>query len=151
MSAYGEIKRASNAAPLPSTVWAPPSKDGVVVGDRTISIHHLTLATARGLSGLLEYLGGVFAKEIEDGMTYPQEGEMAQTTFETYFFAADVFVGIVGQPSPGDARSSSENEGPLDIHKETDRRPWEECVAGYYYVRSDYATILCEDSMIFLD
>ena len=137
MSAYGEIKRTSGTAPLPSTVWAPPAKDGVVEGDRTISIHHLTLAAARGLPGLLEYLGKVFAKEVEDGLTYPQEGEMAQTTFEAYFFAADVFVGIVGQTSPSDVRPTSGNEGPLDIHEAVAQRSWEECVAGYYYVRCD--------------
>ncbi|KAF8911482.1 hypothetical protein CPB84DRAFT_1957895 [Gymnopilus junonius] len=137
MSAYGEIKRASTAAPLPSTVWAPPSKDGVVDGGRPVSIHHLTLATARGVPGLLEYLGGVFAKEIEDGLTYPQEGEVMQTTFEAYFFAADVFVGIVGQLS-GNAMSPSETEGSLDILKEANQRSWEECVAGYYYIKPNY-------------
>ncbi|KDR75699.1 hypothetical protein GALMADRAFT_248332 [Galerina marginata CBS 339.88] len=139
MSAYGEIKRAIAAAPLPSTVWTP-SKDEDLETNQHISIHHLTLASARALSGFLEYLGVIFSKEVEDGLTYPQEGEMSQTTFEAYFFAADVFVGIVGLSSPRTATTLAVvgDPAPLDIQTARGKRSWEECIAGYYYIKPNY-------------
>ncbi|KAF8967973.1 hypothetical protein BDZ97DRAFT_1655809 [Flammula alnicola] len=134
MSAYGDIKRVHNAAPLPATIWELSHRDG----DRSgyISVHHLTLATARALPGLLEYLGSVFAKEVEDGLTYPQEGEMAQGTFEAYFFAADVFVGVVGT-APRTATTDAEHQK-LDIETERGGRTWEESIAGFYYIKPNY-------------
>lgn len=133
MSAYGEIKRTHSAAPLLSTTWAHPAAEKHR-GDY-ITVHHLTLLTARALPGLLKYLAAVFAKEVEDGLTYPQEGEMLQGTFEAYFFAADVFVGVVG-PSPRTATTAAGSDRQtLDIEKERGGRMWEECIAGFYYVR----------------
>jgi hypothetical protein len=95
--------------------------------------HHLTRSDARRLIGLLEHLTAVFALEVERGLTYPQEGEIDQPDFESYFFAADVFVGIVGYHPRGD-RGEAEIE--LDIDAARAGRPWDECVAGFYYVRS---------------
>ncbi|PPQ87442.1 hypothetical protein CVT25_008178 [Psilocybe cyanescens] len=142
MSAYGEIKRVLDISALPTTVWARFSPiDENTEPDRYISVHHLTLATASALPGLLEYLGAVFAKEIEDGLTYPQEGEMMQKTFEEYFFAADVFVGIVGQSFPRTAtreRIRTGDQVRLDIDTERGQRTWEDCVAGYYYIKPNY-------------
>ena len=160
MSAYGDIKRAHNAAPLQPTSWfVSPNKDSPVKDahqqqqkqeQRSISIYHLNLETARALPGLLDYLGTIFAQIIEDGKTYPQEGEMPQTTFEAYFFSADVFIGIVGQSiaeaqSPSIATGEGNNGAALgqclvadkDIQSQRDERSWEECIAGYYYVRLD--------------
>jgi hypothetical protein len=135
MSAYGEIKRTHSAAPLPSTTWAHPAADDGRHGGVYITVHHLTLPTARALPGLLNYLAAVFAKEVEGGLTYPQEDKMHQETFEAYFFAADVFVGVVGQ-SPGTATTAAgADRQTLDIEKERDGRMWEECIAGFYYVR----------------
>ncbi|KAF8161278.1 hypothetical protein B0H34DRAFT_652788 [Crassisporium funariophilum] len=133
MSAYGDIKRNRSVAQLKSTVWgsqsAPDSGDNIV-------IHHLTLTTARALPGLLEYLGAVFAKEIEDGLTYPQEGEMGQETFEAYFFAADVFVGVT-ELSPGTA-IVSEAQQDIELERQRSGRSWDECIAGYYYIKPNY-------------
>jgi len=65
-------------------------------------------------------------------MTYPQEGDMRQETFEAYFFSADVFVGILGSLLRT-AISGSEQQG-LEIEEERAGRTWDDCVAGYYYV-----------------
>lgn len=146
MSAYGDIKRIQISGPLPSTVWTL-SKPTLSTADASndvayITVHHLNLKTAREHPGLLEYLGTVFAKEVEDGMTYPQEGDMPQDTFEAYFFAADVFLGIVGTPaasqdSLGTATNDladGGNDGAPGLTEGRASRPWEDCVAGYFYV-----------------
>jgi len=144
MSAYGDIKHTHTAAPLSSTAWVLPRRDADSESDtRYITIHHLTLAIARGLPGLLEYLGGVFAKEIEDGLTYPQEGEMFQGIFESYFFAADVFVAVAGG---GSLRTSATEDAQelLNVSVETERggRTWEDCIVGYYYVRTTSGSVI---------
>ena len=133
MSAYGEIRRGSTSSIsiLPSTIWG--SKSHGSDSDGRITVHHLTLTTARQLPGLLEYLNRIFANEIKNGQTYPQEGEMAQVTFEAYFFAADVFVGIFGGLSKECMTEGGNAEVDIDDARAT--RSWEECVAGYYYVR----------------
>lgn len=144
MSAYGDIKRAQNAALLSPTVWVfPPRDPGSESGNDAgyITVHHLTLATARAFPGLLEYLGGIFAKEVEDGLTYPQEGEMSQETFEAYFFAADVFIAIVGGESPGTATAGAQELLNASISMERGGRTWKDCIAGYYYVRTDVSGI----------
>ena len=133
MSAYGEIRRGSTSSIsiLPSTIWG--SKSHGSDSDGRITVHHLTLSTARQLPGLLGYLNRIFANEIKNGQTYPQEGEMAQVTFEAYFFAADVFVGIFGGLSKECMTEGGNAEVDIDDARAT--RSWEECVAGYYYVR----------------
>lgn len=133
MSAYGDIKHTKSSVRLPSTVWKSESRvsDGPELG-YYISVHHFTLTTARALPGFLEYLGAVFAEEIENGMTYPQEGDMRQETFEAYFFSADVFVGVVGS-LPKTVSSGSE-QASSEVEDERAGRTWDECVAGYYYV-----------------
>lgn len=133
MSAYGEIRRGSpsNISILPSTIWG--SKSHGSDSDGRITVHHLTLSTARELPGLLDYLNKIFANEIKNGQTYPQEGEMGQATFEAYFFAADVFVGILDGLSKECMIEGGNAE--VDIDDARAARSWEECVAGYYYVR----------------
>ncbi|KAF8891779.1 hypothetical protein BD779DRAFT_1610503 [Infundibulicybe gibba] len=102
MSAYGDILPPSRSTILSPTVWPVAQASA---GGKYLTVHHLTLSVARKWDGLVEYLAG--------------EGEMGQQTFEAYFFAADVFVGIVGADS--------------DSWKE-----WEECIVGYYYVKPNY-------------
>ncbi|KAF9485998.1 hypothetical protein BDN70DRAFT_870489 [Pholiota conissans] len=141
MSAYGDIKRAQSAEPLPSTIWEHSSNaadDGKPHDGGSITVHHLTLPTARALPGLVEYLGAVFAKEVEAGLTYPQEGEMSQGTFEAYFFAADVFVGVVGGYLGTATVGASAGGQTLDIETERGGRTWEECIAGFYYIKPNY-------------
>ncbi|GLB37740.1 putative acetyltransferase (GNAT) family protein [Lyophyllum shimeji] len=133
MSAYGSIKRSTqDSAPLPASIWPvqAASDHGAYV-----SVHHLTLSTAQHLEGLLDYLNAVFAQEVEDGLTYPQEGEMGRSTFEAYFFSADVFVGMVGSPGQMNNR---EGEVDLDIEVARGGRPWDQCVAGFYYIKPNY-------------
>ena len=131
MSAYGDIKRANSSICLTPTIWISQcSRKSATSG--YISVHHFTLTTARALPGLLEYLGAIFAKEIADGMTYPQEENMGQDNFETYFFSADVFVGIVSS-LPRTIISGSEQPS-LEIEAERAGKTWDDCIAGYYYV-----------------
>ncbi|KAK2463133.1 hypothetical protein APHAL10511_004788 [Amanita phalloides] len=118
MSAYGDVK-----APISDRVLAPmnwPTKNAGVY----VTTYHMQLSTARQLSGLVEYLNAVFAKVVEEGRTYPQEGEMGSEAFEKYFFAGDVFIGIINPSESGGSR--------IDVAR--GKRSWEECVAGFYYV-----------------
>ena len=133
MSAYGAISRASkNQGPLQSTLWK--SSKGYVTA------HHLTLATASTLPGLVPYLHTCFAEELERGTTYPQEilpnETYSQAMFESYYFVVDVIVAICGQD---DASLSGKDDGEvipdLDIASVMAGRSWQECIAGCYYVR----------------
>ncbi|PPQ98402.1 hypothetical protein CVT24_004081 [Panaeolus cyanescens] len=145
MSAYGHIQRKNSAAPLPPTTWEHEADSKV----GSITVYHLTLESARKLPGLLEHLGTIFAKEVEDGMTYPQEGEMSQTTFETYFFSADVFLGLIGpsrsSPTIAEDGTAAGAIGDRDdrtneslIEKQKGGKSWEECIAGFYYIKPNY-------------
>jgi hypothetical protein len=131
MSAYGSIKRPELPNALPSKLWQLTSTPSDSPAQGYVTTHHLTRSGAQQLTGLLEHLTAVFAEEVEGGLTYPQEGEMDQPSFENYFFTADVFVGIVGG-SPRADRAEAEIE--LDIDAARAGRPWDQCVAGFYYV-----------------
>jgi len=137
MSAYGDIKRTNSSTRLPPTIWNSHSSRVSDGHDGYISVHHLTLTTARALPGFLEYLGAIFVKEIADGMTYPQEKDMGQENFEAYFFSADVFVGIIGSTLPRTVTSDSEQSN-LEIEEEKAGRTWNDCIAGYYYIKPNY-------------
>lgn len=68
-------------------------------------------------------------------MTYPQEGPIDQVAFESYFFAADVFVAILGaQSEESQTEARGPVESPLEIQDAAAGRSWEECVMGMYYV-----------------
>ena len=138
MSAYGDIKRTNSSTRLTTTIWNSQSPRGSDDGSATsghISVHHFTLTTARALPGFLEYLGAIFAKEIADGMTYPQENDMGQEKFEDYFFSADVFVGITSPLAPGTTTISGLEQPSLEVEEARAGRTWDDCIAGYYYVR----------------
>ncbi|KAJ3504458.1 hypothetical protein NLJ89_g7920 [Agrocybe chaxingu] len=130
----------ASPTPLPSTIWlaSRPSTTGADLSSNSayISIHHLTLTTARALPGLIEYLGDVFAQVVEDGMTYPQEEPLTQEAFEAHFFAADAFVGITGKSLKADVVDGGYQAA--DIDAERNGRTWEEAVAGCYYVKPNY-------------
>lgn len=135
MSAYGDIQRLrpSGALPLTSTVWRTSSRDPAEIKDSgsCVIVHHLTLDRARLLTGLNEYLSSVFAKEVDNGMTYPQEGPVDQQAFENYFFSGDVFVATIsGLAHPGVDDGSS-----TSVNIEVIRGEWDNLVAGFYYVR----------------
>jgi hypothetical protein len=69
----------------------------------------ITLETALKSPGLVEYLHSVFARIVEEGRTYPMEvaeGEAySRQAFESYFFAADVIVGVLAGEGSGDGFS----------------------------------------------
>lgn len=140
MSAYGAITTRRGEGALPSTKWYSKFKDS------SITIHHLTIETAKPVPGLVEYLSSVFSAEVEAGFTYPQEGPYDQAAFEAYFFAADAFVAILDvkaneEPAPKDDSDDAivdseiiELSSSTSIIDAANGRPWNECVMGYYYV-----------------
>ncbi|KAK0550121.1 hypothetical protein OC845_002812 [Tilletia horrida] len=115
MSAYGAILRsnAASAGSLPATLW--PTRDPSL----KLSVHHLTLSSALALpldasnSSLLDHLRSTFADLIEQGRTYPQEDiatfQKDGKGFESYFFAADVFIGVLERED--DASVGAEMQG----------------------------------------
>jgi hypothetical protein len=141
MSAYGALSsKTSSIPPLASTVWPVTSRAGG--GASHVTIHHLTLARAAALPGLLDTLHAAFAAIIEEGMTYPQEilqGEAyTRDAFDAYFMAADVIVAVAGHgnapASVSDSAAVVEVQSGIDEAR--DGRSWDECVAGFYYVRA---------------
>ncbi|KAL0570948.1 hypothetical protein V5O48_010013 [Marasmius crinis-equi] len=129
MSAYGAIERSGRqGVTLPSTIWSGKSRNDL---SARVTIHHLTLETAQVLPGLLEHLALVFAKEVDDGRTYPQEGSIDSASFRSYFFAADVLVAV-----KLDDEGSEQDGAEIGIGIEEARRQrlWEDCVAGFYYI-----------------
>ncbi|KAH9919427.1 uncharacterized protein B0H18DRAFT_1028119 [Fomitopsis serialis] len=143
MSAYGAILTPNRTAgPLPTTRWRlQPTSKYTPAPDAHLTIHHLTLATARAMPGLVEYLHKVFADELERGLTYPQEiragEEYALETFEAYYFAADVLVAVIGEGSSGEEIVDG-REVELGIEDAVKGRSMEECIAGCYYVKPNY-------------
>jgi hypothetical protein len=126
MSAYGDLKAPSSGEILATIRW--PTKRP----DTCVTTIHLKLSTARQSPGLVEYLNRVFAKVVEDGRTYPQEEDMNGEAFEKYFFAADVFLGIISSSHSEETKS----RGEATLKDICAGRPWEECVAGFYYVNA---------------
>ncbi|KAG6857197.1 hypothetical protein H0H87_008263 [Tephrocybe sp. NHM501043] len=121
MSAYGPIKRAEiERDPLPTKKWTAGT---AAAPSNYVTTHHLTISSARSLDGLLDYLSAVFAKEVDDGFTYPQEGEIDRPAFDSYFFAADVLVAIVGETGPIER---TEGDVEIDINTARGVRPWNE-------------------------
>lgn len=143
MSAYGAIPSPARSTDLlPSTIWRLPSKQISQDGRRAeiITIHHINLATALALPGLVQYLHTVFADELERGLTYPQEirtGETyTQDMFEAYYFAGDVLLAMIGC---GSAKMTEFVDGSellprSSIERVRQEREWGDCVAGCYYV-----------------
>lgn len=125
MSAYGDLKAPSSGV-LATIRW--PTKRP----DICVTTVHLKLSTARQSPGLVEYLNRVFAKVVEDGRTYPQEEDMNGEAFEKYFFAADVFLGIISSSHSEETKS----RGEATLKDICAGRTWEECVAGFYYVNA---------------
>jgi len=151
MSAYGVItvkNRAEN--PLSSTLWHLESRsknndtpDVSSSSSRHITVHHLTLKAAHSLEGLIPYLHQTFAEELERGLTYPQEilqGETyTQASFEAYFFAADVLIGIISTDTQKlDGSPVDGSEVSYGIEEARGGRSWVEAVAGLYYVKPNY-------------
>lgn len=142
MSAYGPIGSASRTAtPLPTTRWRlNPTSKFTPAPNSYLTIHHVTLATASAIPGLVEYLHKTFADELERGLTYPQEILPGETytleAFQAYYFAADVLVAVVGGSADREVVDGEEVE--LSLSKAIDGKTLEESVAGCYYVKPNY-------------
>ncbi len=69
-------------------------------------------------------------------MTYPQEGEISQVAFEGYFFACDVFIGVIPAPNSkaGEITVVDQDQQVRSIESEKGERDWEDCIGGFYYV-----------------
>lgn len=137
-SAYGPARPRLVRPTLPSTVW----KCSTDSEKNHISVHHLTIDTARTLPGLIPFLADAFALEINTGRTYPQEEDIFIGTgsgtstevvpaFEAYFFAGDVFIGVF------DKVPASTVEGDMiagGLNELCPDHNWEDCIAGFFYV-----------------
>ncbi|KAJ1306185.1 hypothetical protein OPQ81_010894 [Rhizoctonia solani] len=127
MSAYGTISTPSNHSKEPlKTLNYIVQKEP----EKSILVIHLTKENAP--DGLVELLHKEFEEELECGRTYPQEGPMDRAAFEAYFFAADVFVGLIIQSQE---TLALQNE---NIERVRAGRSWEECIVGSYYVKPNY-------------
>nr|GAT57840.1 alternative cyclin Pcl12 [Mycena chlorophos] len=131
MSAYGAIgKPATLTETLPSTIWRMRA-----TSDAFVTVHHLTLETAKSFPGLVEYLGSVMASVVEEGQTYPQE-TLVLDAFEAYFFSGDVFIAII--PASAALTAEDGTETSETVQSACRERSWEECIAGAYYVKPNY-------------
>ncbi|KAL1411433.1 hypothetical protein Q8F55_002389 [Vanrija albida] len=123
MSAYGAIKApAGSTGPLPVLSYTLP-------GDLVLTTHAVQGADAD--PELIDYLFGIFNKEIEEGKSYPQEDQMTRDQFVAYFFNSTTIVAIV---SP-----ASVDVGSLKMLEDARAgRSWEECTGGVYYIKPNY-------------
>jgi len=145
MSAYGSISKPhTHKSLLPTTRWT--TQDKTTKSPIPIDLYHLTLETASESKspGLIEYLHSVFARVVEDGMTYPMEvsegEEYSREDFERYFFVADVVVGVLAGERSGDGRLEDGVEidpgtgSPFGPSKDGQPVVWEDVIVGFYYV-----------------
>ena len=140
MSAYGAIASRS-ASLLPTTRWRlNPTSKFTPPPNSYLTVHHITLATANAISGLVEYLHKTFADELERGLTYPQEirpGEpYTLEAFQAYYFAADVLVAVIVGSANGEVTDGEEVK--LSIEEAIHGKTLEESIAGCYYVKPNY-------------
>lgn len=142
MSAYGVINRPQRTSYLPTTLWDSPRVEPDLGTPSFVTIHHIDRAAVeRVQTGLFNYLHSTFENEVDKGLTYPQEDISDPAAFGAYFFGGDVLIGIAGKGDPPAIKSELEVRGVREIEQSLDvarnGRPWEECVAGFYYVSRD--------------
>ncbi|KAI0302382.1 hypothetical protein B0F90DRAFT_1627345 [Multifurca ochricompacta] len=161
MSAYGTITTSRSVNLLPSTTWEipEPAPGKPTPPFRHLVLHHLRLNSARSLPSLLEYTHQVFATEVEEGRTYPQEvaagGDASSSSssytreaFEAYFWGADVIIAI-GTTNTNDDRPhhpdrptaatrDSVDGGKSDLETARAGRSWKDTLVGFYYVKPNY-------------
>ncbi|KIY63037.1 hypothetical protein CYLTODRAFT_403785 [Cylindrobasidium torrendii FP15055 ss-10] len=134
MPAYGDILTLPHTGgPLPSTQWVLSPE-----GAESVSTHHLTLQTALALPGLIEYFFQCFEEIVEEGTSWPHEGSYDQTSFQRYFFTADVLVGILHTSGDTPAGLEEPKEFALGVMEAKAGRSWAECIAGMYYIMPNY-------------
>ncbi|KAG8739059.1 hypothetical protein FRC10_006216 [Ceratobasidium sp. 414] len=143
MSAYGAISLPSNRSTqaLETRSYSFAKKPGC-----TVLVVHVTRQSAP--TELIGLLNDEFARELEAGQTYPQES-MDRATFESYFFAADVFVGMV----------VADEEAATLAHKSIEGvragRSWDESVVGHAFNHpsvpshdADYTMQICNAGFV---
>ncbi|ORX35795.1 hypothetical protein BD324DRAFT_661160 [Kockovaella imperatae] len=122
MSAYGAISAPTPIAELTSRLWPIPSG--------SVSTHPISFADAP--EEMMQYMYEVFAKELEDGLTYPQEGPFDFEAFKTYFFktASTTVIAVL--------QEASMKEPPSSLMEAQAERSWRECLGGFYYIKPNY-------------
>ncbi|KAI9508536.1 hypothetical protein F5148DRAFT_1148949 [Russula earlei] len=169
MSAYGTFTATSTSVDLlPSTIWdlPQPVRDKPASPFRRLAMHHLRLDRARTLPDLLEYTHRVFAAEIEEGRTYPQETdglgrgsgsdsrggdgmlssgvEDASTADREVYtraaYEAYFWAGdvIVAIGTEDDAAHGEGTGRGGNVEASRGGRSWEEALVGFYYVKPNY-------------
>lgn len=148
MSAYGVFKQphATGRIALSATAW--PLKSQVPTAASTsnstshITIFHLTSETATAQRGLVDYLRSVFSDVVDEGLTYPLEDKVTPESFEAYFLAGDLLVGI-HDPSAtisGDFGAIAGREATTVVHQSLESakgtKDWRDAIVGFYYVSS---------------
>ncbi|KAG9000844.1 hypothetical protein FRB94_005122 [Tulasnella sp. JGI-2019a] len=136
MSPYGssQVRRSTNilpplVLPLRDTISRPAASAALPVDSievTSLCISHVTLETAP--ADLIQFLHHEFSAELLRGNTYPQEEALDLDAFKAYYFAADVFIGIV---VPRDST-------PTTLEMAGAGRPWPTCVSGFYYIKPNY-------------
>ncbi|EIM19763.1 hypothetical protein E3Q22_03116 [Wallemia mellicola] len=99
---------------LDSTTWNLPT-------EKKLYVHHLN-DPSNAPKELLSRLHQLFNFIIEEGRTYPIETPMSVEQFKSYFFAADLFVGLLV-------------DKPLS---EIGDNEWDVVLGGCYYVKPNY-------------
>lgn len=99
---------------LDSTTWNLPT-------EKNLYVHHLN-DPSNAPKELLSRLHQLFNFIIEEGRTYPIETPMSVEQFKSYFFAADLFVGLLV-------------DKPLS---EIGDNEWDVVLGGCYYVKPNY-------------
>ncbi|EMD33140.1 hypothetical protein CERSUDRAFT_118204 [Gelatoporia subvermispora B] len=144
MSAYGAITSTrKQVETLPSTFWRlKPRNRTLDAAGGYLTIHHVTLESAREIPGLISYLHFVFTQELERGSTYPQEILPDETytvdAFEAYYFAADVLVAVLCSSSAPSDDFANGAVVELSLEQARKERSWEDSIAGCYYVKPNY-------------
>ncbi|GFZ43817.1 hypothetical protein JCM24511_01537 [Saitozyma sp. JCM 24511] len=119
--AYGAIAAPLQLAELPTLSFPLP-------GGWQLSTHPIKGAEAP--KEVLEYLYGVFSKELQDGRTYPQEGPMDYPAFIAYFFASTTIVGVV--------HTEPQTSVPQTLEEALGGRDPVEAIGGCYYIKPNY-------------
>ncbi|WWC70091.1 uncharacterized protein I206_104038 [Kwoniella pini CBS 10737] len=121
MSAYG-------------TIAAPESKANLEIRSYPLPIDDLVLITypitgSNAPLNVIKYLEKVFAKELEGGKSYPQEGPLTYEEFVSYFFGSTTIIGIVQHNS---------EEIKKTLKDALINKNLENSLGGCYYIKPNY-------------
>ncbi|ODN82090.1 hypothetical protein L202_02404 [Cryptococcus amylolentus CBS 6039] len=138
MSAYGAIAAPKQLGELPILTFPLSTPE--------LALVTYPVAGAEAPDELLKYLYSIFSDELDEGITYPQEGPLTYEQFVAYFFAATTIVGVI---QPVDSEGRAETSGGLEGARAG--RTWEEAAGGCYYIKPNYpgrSSHLCNGGFI---